>query len=635
MQPSNKFQSLSKKLFSFKMLFIFSGIASTIWFLVRVIPKPSRATYPCMRAAAPVISSFIIYLLGVTSSMYGVKLIRKLTGWKVLVGAAVLSFGMFVLIVRNPEAASADITLISAADIIPNMPVGTATGAIPGRVVWVWDPEATDGTLTNNSDGNYWYQKTDQDVVDQMFEDGLLKLAGVEDVNAAWDTLFAFFNRAHGYGNVSYLPGEKIVIKINLTTSCCSVDGTNKTQWFDRMDTSPQVMLALLRQLINVVGVAEEDITLGDPYRRFSNIPWDYLTVEFPDVNYIDDLGIDGRVATQRSVAHELYFSDGQFSTTLPQCYLDAAYMINVPALKAHDAAGVTFAAKNHQGSIIEDDKTNSQQSAMFMHYSFPTLDPGPKKFRHLVDYMGNRYLGGNTLLILVDGLWSSGNWSAELLRWQMPPFNNDYPNSLILAQDPVALESVCYDFFLEEFKNKPSSIKYPYFDGTGDYILQAASSDYWPDDFEYDPENDGSPIGSLGVAEHWNNGTDKQYSVNLGLENGIELVSVPDTLVRYTSPSEVKSYKALHELDARLSPNPSWKDVRLNLNLDRPSDINVKIYNTPGQLVYSLSRHDLAIGNQSIPIRHNLSQGIYLMKILGVSDAGRQTRELKLVVTR
>ena len=635
MQISNKIQILCKKLFSLKVLFIFSGIASTIWFLVRVIPKPSRATYPCMRAAAPVISSFIIYLLGITSSMYGLKLIRKLTGWKVLVGAAVLSFGMFLLIVRNPEAASADSTLISAADIIPNMPVGTGTGAIPGRVVWVWDPEATDGTLTNNSDGNYWYQKTDQDVVDQMFEDGLRKLVGVDEVSVAWDTLFTAFNRAHGLGNVAYSTGEKIVIKINLTTSCCSVDGTNKTQWFDRMDTSPHVLLALLRQLVNVVGVAEADITLGDPYRRFSNIHWDHLVSEFPDVNYIDDLGIDGRVATERSAYHELFFSDGQHSTTLPQCYLDAAYMINVPALKAHDAAGITFAAKNHQGSIIEDDDGNSSQSAMFMHYSFPSTDPGPKKFRQLVDYMGHEYLGGNTLLILVDGLWSSGNWSAELLRWQMPPFNNDYPNSLILAQDPVALESVCYDFFLEEFKNKPSNIKYPYFDGTGDYILQAASSDYWPDDVEYDPENDGTPIGSLGVAEHWNNGTDKQYSVNLGMEKGIELVSVPDTLVKYTAPSAVKHLQSLRELDARLSPNPSGRDVKLSLTLDRSSDIDVKIFNTAGQLVYSLHSPELAPGYQNISIRHNLSPGIYIVNIIGISDSGRQTGQLKLVVNK
>lgn len=40
-----------------------------------------------------------------------------------------------------------------------------------------------------------------------------------------------------------------------------------------------------------------------------------------------------------------------------------------------------------------------------------------------------------------------------------------------------------------------------------------------------YDPEGDGTPLKSLGVAEHWNNATDRQYSRNLGKEEGIELV--------------------------------------------------------------------------------------------------------------
>jgi hypothetical protein len=48
--------------------FYLAGISSTIWFLIRVIPKPSRATYPCMRAAAPFMSAFIIYLIGIWGS---------------------------------------------------------------------------------------------------------------------------------------------------------------------------------------------------------------------------------------------------------------------------------------------------------------------------------------------------------------------------------------------------------------------------------------------------------------------------------------------------------------------------------------------------------------------------------------
>ena len=48
-----------------RLIFIITGIASTIWFLLRVIPKPSRAAYPCMRVAAPIMSGFVLYILAV------------------------------------------------------------------------------------------------------------------------------------------------------------------------------------------------------------------------------------------------------------------------------------------------------------------------------------------------------------------------------------------------------------------------------------------------------------------------------------------------------------------------------------------------------------------------------------------
>jgi hypothetical protein len=56
-----------------KLLFPFLGIASLIWFLSRVIPKPSRAAYPCMRVAAPLASTFVLWLLGVGSSFLFLK----------------------------------------------------------------------------------------------------------------------------------------------------------------------------------------------------------------------------------------------------------------------------------------------------------------------------------------------------------------------------------------------------------------------------------------------------------------------------------------------------------------------------------------------------------------------------------
>ena len=88
-----------------KVVFIISGILSTIWFLVRVIPKPSRATYPCMRMAAPIMSGFVVYLLSLGGIALMLRKARRLflraRYWTagILVMAAVIVMAVFM--VRN------------------------------------------------------------------------------------------------------------------------------------------------------------------------------------------------------------------------------------------------------------------------------------------------------------------------------------------------------------------------------------------------------------------------------------------------------------------------------------------------------------------------------------------------------
>ena len=51
---------LGRKKVPAKMVYIVISVLATIWFLIRVIPKPSRAAYPCMQVVAPVMSGFAI-----------------------------------------------------------------------------------------------------------------------------------------------------------------------------------------------------------------------------------------------------------------------------------------------------------------------------------------------------------------------------------------------------------------------------------------------------------------------------------------------------------------------------------------------------------------------------------------------
>jgi hypothetical protein len=129
-----------------------------------------------------------------------------------------------------------------------------------------------------------------------------------------------------------------------------------------------------------------------------------------------------------------------------------------------------------------------------------------------------------------------------------MAPFNNDWSNSILISQDQVALESVCYDFLRTEWNginsHDPRNNNWesmPNASGVDDYLHQAADSSNWPDGITYDPDNSGKPLPSLGVHEHWNNAEDKQYSRNLGLANGIELISIPDSLVKTKTSGKKK----------------------------------------------------------------------------------------------
>jgi len=600
-----------------RIVFFLFGMVSTMWFLIRVIPKPSRAGYPCMRAAAPLMSAFIIYLISITASVFALKKFKRN-----IVNARYLAAAGFIIIaavslyfsglINNFSVKAAH--LVDPSFFISNDPIGIARGINPGRVVWVWNQDATDINCTNKS-GDYWYQNTDASEVDSMLVHGLMDMTGEPTALSAWNAIFRYFNSNHGRGDIGYTSGEKIYIKINLTNSCCSVSGTTKTSGFEQMDATPELSLAMLRQLIDVVGIAQTDVYLGDPYRTFHNLYWDVCHSIFPNVNYCDAQGMNGRHKTVATDTNVIKFSNGVNDVRIPKEYMDATYFINMPCLKTHNEGGITLTAKNHQGSIIEQGTTVENQSAQIMHPSLPANNPGYGKYRHLVDYMGHNKLGGNTLLFIVDGIWAGRNWESIVEKWQMGPFIGDYPSSLFLSQDEVAIQSVCFDFLLEEYKNKPTDQKYPYLDGVDDFLYQAADPAYWPAGVEYDPEGDGSNIGSLGVYEHWNNATDKQYSRNLAIGDGIELVT--DTMGSMQLPNAIKTYTEKNKMSVWIYPNPASDQIFFEYSLNSPGKVLVEIYSINGDKISELRNTDEYTGSHQLCWRvDNLPAGIYLFNM-------------------
>ncbi|MEA3225463.1 MAG: DUF362 domain-containing protein, partial [Planctomycetota bacterium] len=474
-------------------------------------------------------SGFVIWLAGAIGSVAAFRRAKRCLVQSRYVLCAVLVAAGIGSVWLAQSFTSKEI--VFAEEPVANVPVGAARGLHPGRVVWVHDPDATD--WQGAGDGHWWESNhTDQTVVDEMMGGAIRALSGEATNAAAWDGLFKHFNKTRGKGSVGYKRGEKIVIKVNFVgciqiwsrrpvTSVADYNLRNA----DYMNTSPHVIIALLRQLVNEAGVDEADITVGDTLCYFPNEFYDMCHDEFPDVRYLDYLGKFGRTAAKHSSV-PFYWStpdaEGKDTDYVPESYVRADYLINLANLKSHnDMAGITLCAKNHYGSLIRRPARTADRYDM--HKDLPRNTPGMGHYRPLVDLMGHKHLGGKTLLYLIDGLYA-GKHAKERAprRWNTSPFNGDWTSSLFASQDPVAIDSVGFDFLWTEWDDAP------HWSGTSDYLIEAALVSDPPSGTFYDPDHKGnvSRPASLGVYERWNNPADMQYSRNLGTGDGIELLA-------------------------------------------------------------------------------------------------------------
>jgi hypothetical protein len=523
----------------FTWIFPIGGLLALIWFLIRVIPKPSRATYPCQRVAFPLASGFVIWLTGAIGSIMAVRKAKRCFVQSryvlcvILVGVSIGSVWFAQNITTEKE--------LLADEPAANAPVGTARGIYPGRVVWIHNPDATD--WDGPGDGHWWESShTNQAVVNRMMGRSIQALSGEGNSSAAWDKLFKHFNKTHGKGNVGYKPGEKIVVKINFVGCIRIWDRRPVTKpedynlrSLDYMNTSPQMIIALLRQLVDEVGVKQADITVGDTLCYFPNEYYKLCHDKYPNVRYLEYLGKFGRTAAKLSSV-PFYWStpDAAGTTTdyVPESYDQADYLINMANLKSHnDQAGITLCAKNHYGSLVR--KPARAEGYYDMHKDLPYTKPGNGHYRPLVDLMGHKHLGGKTLLYVIDGLYAGKHAKERSPRkWNSSPFNGDWSSSLFVSQDPVAIDSVGFDFLRTEWDDAPHK------SGTNDYLIEAALAHKPPSGTFYDPDHKGNVVRlkSLGVYEHWNNPTDKQYSRNLGTGKGIELVKLTKAVKKTTA---------------------------------------------------------------------------------------------------
>jgi hypothetical protein len=234
----------------------------------------------------------------------------------------------------------------------------------------------------------------------------------------------------------------------------------------------------------------------------------------------------------------------GGSRTYLPKCVTKAQYLINLAGLKAHRLAGATLCAKNHCGTILAQLKNEptmqSPQGANIHGFiAAKDYDHGPEwqwtkrpmgSYNALVDLMGHRHLGEKTILFMIDGLYAAPHQQAELnnaSRWQSSPFDGHWTSSLFMSMDGVAIDSVAYDFLVNEPTIAGNPEVMPSGHTTENYLHEAAQADAPESGTKYSPDGEIQLLSSLGVHEHWDDTTSRLYSRNRGDGEGIELVKV------------------------------------------------------------------------------------------------------------
>lgn len=585
---SGRIVGINKKNVVLKICFPLLGLAALVWFLIRVVPKPSRMEYPCQQVAAPIALSFVAFI---SSTLVGVgtwKRVRNLwNARRVTLGLSVLLIGvlasgtLYVMsvdnslmgqVIRKQIDNGTDMGRFIPIDA-PNTPMGVAKGIHPGRVAWAYDPKAAawDGKhgLYSDADNN------SQTRVNDMLEGVIIALTNQKTIYKAWDELFRLFNYKKGKGAVSYKKGEKIAIKVNLNDN----GGSNI------IDATPQSVYALLHQLIDIMQVPQNNITVYDAQRRGISAIYDYMQPLYPEVNYQNWGGF------VPDVVHYSSEITDKGSMNLARAAYEADYMINMALMKRHseptdkwrDSAGqtgITSTGKNQFGSL---------EKVPPLHFSIRDWSSfrGMGTYNCIVDLMAHERIGGNTLVYIVDAMYVNPKHNGHAVRFKRAPFNNGWTSSFLASNDQVAIESVVLDFIYSEL---------PLPANADNFLHEAANIGNPPSGIAYA----GKKLVSLGVHEHWNNPEQRMYSRNLGTGKGIELYRVPLDENRAAIEYFYADGTTLHYKVSNAD------EVRLN---------NMKLDNTEGHLCVGVDKttdyrleaikHDKVVATQRLVLRN------------------------------
>jgi hypothetical protein len=246
---------------------------------------------------------------------------------------------------------------------------------VPSQLVRVHHTGAWDG------------DKLVPDALRQMLDAGITHLTGINDARQAWAALFS--------------PTESIAIKVNTILS--------SSYW------TPVPLVMAVTQSLQDAGIPAEQIVIYDRDPSELGNAGFKVNRDGPSVRCMS--------STKYAKGYKLVGIDASLSEVLLSC--DA--LINMPILKSHGNAGMTFSMKNHYGSF--------QRPTEFYH-SGKGIQQGIAELNAWPDIKNRTRLIVGSLLNFVGA--SSWDWSNALPG-----------DSVLFSFDPVAADA----YAMQEFQ--------------------------------------------------------------------------------------------------------------------------------------------------------------------------------------
>lgn len=210
-----------------------------------------------------------------------------------------------------------------------DMSAGSTSG-LKRRVVRVFDPKVTDWDEKTPD----YYKHIDQSRLEMMLDHGVAELCGVNPGDA-WRTLFP----------VVVAPSEdRIFIKPNFNPQRKESDDPY------RLNSSGQMICALISKLAEHCGFFPANITVCDPSRYFVAPVLAYCTERFPEVSYLHMTEVsytdpkDIAFRFPREIFNEPPAQDR--ATKVPTLLTECHHFVNLHMMKRHTGR-VTGAMKN------------------------------------------------------------------------------------------------------------------------------------------------------------------------------------------------------------------------------------------------------------------------------------------------